>query len=74
MQRIERERTFGDGRFGAGDREVCVGVAEARGEEPAATVDDDVDLVLDVRLLRVDRDWWKREDAEARIVHGPAYE
>lgn len=33
-----------------------------------------VELERELELLRVDRDWWKREDAEARIVHGPAYE
>lgn len=29
-----------------------------------------VELERDLELIRVDRDWWKREDAEWRIVHG----
>lgn len=33
-----------------------------------------VELERELELIRVDRDWWKREDAEARIVYGPAYE
>jgi hypothetical protein len=30
-----------------------------------------VELERELELLRVDADWWKREDAEWRIVHGP---
>lgn len=29
-----------------------------------------VELERDLELIRMDRDWWKREDAEWRIVHG----
>lgn len=29
-----------------------------------------VELERDLELIRADRDWWKREDAEWRIVHG----
>lgn len=30
-----------------------------------------VELERELELLKVDADWWKREDAEWRIVHGP---
>ena len=33
-----------------------------------------VELESELELIRGDRDWWKREDAEARIVYGPEYE
>ena len=29
-----------------------------------------VELERDLELIRMDNDWWKREDAEWRIVHG----
>lgn len=29
-----------------------------------------VELERDLELIRMDQDWWKREDAEWRIVHG----
>jgi rubrerythrin len=29
-----------------------------------------VELERDLELIRMDHDWWKREDAEWRIVHG----
>lgn len=29
-----------------------------------------VELERDLELIRGDHDWWKREDAESRIVHG----
>lgn len=29
-----------------------------------------VELERDLALIRMDQDWWKREDAEWRIVHG----
>jgi rubrerythrin len=29
-----------------------------------------VELERDLELIRLDNDWWKREDAEWRIVHG----
>ena len=29
-----------------------------------------VELERDLELIRIDRDWWKREDAESAIVHG----
>jgi rubrerythrin len=29
-----------------------------------------VELERDLELIKADRDWWKREDAEWRIVHG----
>ena len=29
-----------------------------------------VELERDLALIREDRDWWKREDAQWRIVHG----
>jgi rubrerythrin len=29
-----------------------------------------VELERDLELIRLDRDWWKREDAESAIVHG----
>ena len=31
-----------------------------------------VELERELELIKLDRDWWKREDAEWRIVHGPA--
>ena len=31
-----------------------------------------VELERDLELIKGDADWWKREDAEWRIVHGPA--
>jgi rubrerythrin len=31
-----------------------------------------VELERDLELIRDDQDWWKREDAEWRIVHGSA--
>jgi rubrerythrin len=30
-----------------------------------------VELERELLLIRGDADWWKREDAESRIVHGP---
>ena len=30
-----------------------------------------VELERELELLKTDSDWWKREDAEWRIVHGP---
>ena len=32
-----------------------------------------VELERELELVREDSDWWKREDAEWRIVHGTAY-
>lgn len=32
-----------------------------------------VELERELSLIRGDRDWWKREDAEWRIVHGNVY-
>ena len=31
-----------------------------------------VELERELELIRIDPDWFKREDAESRIVHGPA--
>jgi hypothetical protein len=31
-----------------------------------------VELERELELTKLDRDWFKREDAEARLVHGPA--
>lgn len=33
-----------------------------------------VELERELELIRADGDWWKREDAEWRIVHGPKSE
>ncbi|HEX8171460.1 MAG TPA: hypothetical protein VF824_13045 [Thermoanaerobaculia bacterium] len=30
-----------------------------------------VELERELELIKTDADWWKREDAESRIVHGP---
>jgi len=29
-----------------------------------------VELEREIEMLKIDREWWKREDAESRIVHG----
>ena len=31
-----------------------------------------VELERELALIRYDGDWWRREDAESRIVHGPS--
>jgi hypothetical protein len=31
-----------------------------------------VELERELELTKLDRDWFKREDAETRLVHGPA--
>jgi len=33
-----------------------------------------VELERELELLKTDPDWWKREDAEWRLVHGPDYQ
>jgi hypothetical protein len=33
-----------------------------------------VELERELELIKIDRDWFKREDAEFRIVHGPKSE
>jgi hypothetical protein len=33
-----------------------------------------VELERELELLKLDADWWKREDAEYRLVHGPSPE
>ena len=32
-----------------------------------------VELERELELIKTDSDWWKREDAESRIVHGTAH-
>lgn len=60
MQRKVRELMSG---AGAGDRNLLLHV-ESRKRSHI------VELERELELIKADRDWWKREDAEWRIVHG----
>lgn len=49
---------------GSADRNILVWIAAVKRSHI-------VELERELTLIREDSDWWKREDAESRIVHGP---
>ena len=70
---INRERTMEktlvdwSRKAGPADRNLLIYVAAGKRSHI-------VELERELELIKLDRDWFKREDAEWRIVHGPRQE